>query len=201
MGFARIIVQNGKAAASTGSPVKATLAKYRGGPAQLIITVGGEAYRDAKLKGGEMVEVLLGNDTDHGIIRIRPSKDGQVAVIEKTAPKGRSPYQTVRLGHQPAFVNRVEKAQACNWEVLDDGWLEITLPAWAEETHPQKRAKVAAPPSGGTSGSPLPNPLSAGRPCVPAYEPRRPGRPKKNVTAEMMGDPAPGRSAADQIGG
>jgi hypothetical protein len=178
MAFVPLVLQS-KAVLFDATGVKATLAKYRGGPAQLTLSITCPASSQAKLKGGKKVEILIGTGSDHGVLKIRNSDVGQVESVEKKGAKSANPSHTLRLGHQAAFVDRAEKAQSCTWEMVD-GWLEVVLPKWADETHPSKQPKPKATMVPG---------------CVPAYEPRRAARGKRNVTADLMGDPKPGRSA------
>jgi len=192
MAFVLAVIDAKPVGASSTSGIKATLAKYRNGPAQLLLSIGGEAFDALGFSADSKVEVLLGTENDHGLLRLRADKKGQATVAQKKAPKGSKPYQTIRLGHQQVFVDRAEKAQACHYEKVD-GYFEIVLPPWADETHPTRKKTSPAPVEPAAERA---KPVAPKAGCVPAFEPRRPGRPKRNVTADMMGDPAPGRREA-----
>jgi hypothetical protein len=169
--------------AAVGTGIKASLKRIRGAAAKLSLTVTGEAMRELGWAKGDRVEVLIGTGSDHGLIRLRKNNSaGQATVNEKISPLGGKPYQTLALGHQPAFVNRSEGAQWCRWESLEDGWVEVVLPRWADETGPNAKAKVALP-STATQASLVPSAPNSGAA----------GSPPKNVTAGVMGDPPPGR--------
>lgn len=80
----------------------------------------------------------------------------------------------VALGYVHAFVNRSETKKHCQNELLDQGWLEIVLPSWADETGKVSRgAPASLPPVQRPSG-------------------------KRDVAPGLMGDPPKGRSALDQ---
>ena len=171
MAWARATIEIKPATVGTG--VKASLRKGRSAHAKMSISVTGSTMRGFGWKSGDGIEVMIGEAEHHGLIRIRKNASvAQTKVVEKTAVRGAS-YLQVNLGHQPSFVNRSESAQWCQWEEVD-GWVEIVLPKWADETSPKRRspAEGLMPPSGGSSG----------------------GKPKAAaVTASLMGDPPRGR--------
>lgn len=160
--------------ASTGTGVKASLKKVKSAAAKLSITITGSAVKAIGWAAGDGIEVLIGEAEHHGLLRMRKNKSvGQVAVSEREAPRGGLTYQTVALGHQACFVDRSEVSRWCQWEQVEEGWIEIVLPKWADETAPRKSA----------NGAPKPATI------VKTDGPLR----KENVTSTLMGDPPAGR--------
>ena len=106
-------------------------------------------------KKGDKLAVLLGEDGDHGMIRLKPdAKNGVVEPSFKQLKGGA--FLTIALGHVDRFVDRRETTQGVNAEKLDDGWVEIVLPSWAEDSSPaaielkqkQQALAVAKSPAG-----------------------------------------------------
>jgi hypothetical protein len=158
--------------ASVGTGVKVSLKKIRGGAAKMSLSITGSAIADIGWADGDGIEVLIGEGEHHGLIRLRKNKSAaQTTVVERKAVRG-GKYLAIPLGNQPAFVSRSEPAAWCQWEEVEDGWVEIVLPKWADETSPN-RAKVAA----------VPQPV----------QPKPAPAPSRNVTADLMGDPPPNR--------
>lgn len=163
--------------ASVGTGIKVGLRKNKGAVAAMGFYLSGEGVKALGVKDGDMCEVMVGDGEHHGLVRVQKNKAGNAKVELKGA--GRTQYLAIKLGVQPAFVDRNEPTQWCQWEEIEDGWVEIVLPKWADETSPNRK------PAPVTSVQPI-------RPAEP--EPHRgPGRPPKNVTANLMGDPPPGR--------
>jgi hypothetical protein len=77
---------------------------------------------------GDRLEVLLGTDEQHGLIRLRKNEAGTATVHARNAGKNGG-FFGLMLGHIPAFVNRHENSQPCQFEMVEDGWVEIILPA------------------------------------------------------------------------
>lgn len=172
MGFERAkIVVN---AAAVGTGIKVTLRKGKSGPASMIFSVKGDIAQKLGWAEGDKLEVLIGTDGDHGLLRFRKNNSAGDAVVRfKNAMKGIR-YASVNLGHQPRFIDRAEGGRWCQHEELEDGYLEIVLPKWADETAPRKL----------TPAQVVPKPI-VGAPVKPAA-----GRA---VTSSIMGDPPPGR--------
>ncbi len=162
---AKIIIKQ----ASIGTGVKVTLAKVRGAQAKMKFTVNETVAKSFGWSGGDKLEVLIGNGPDHGLLRLRKnnSLSDAAEVVHRKANKG--DYFQVSLGHQPMFVDRVEAARWCQFEKVEDGYVEIVLPRWADETAPAKKPALL--------------------PIVSQQPPKRGG----TVTADLMGDPPPGR--------
>lgn len=96
---------------------------------------------------GTILAVLLGADEDHGVIRLKADPSGTALCRERNGGAGqhRRKYLNISLGRVGRFVSRPEPTQWCQCELVDDGWVEIVLPAWADETKPKPRAAVQQP--------------------------------------------------------
>lgn len=158
--------------ASVGTGVKAILRQSKKSPAALSFTFTEAVGKKLSWSDGDGVEVLIGEGEHHGLVRIRKNNSAAVTKIQRRET-GKGAWFSLKLGHQPTFIDRSEAPAWCQWEAVEDGWLEIVLPKWADETAPSK-AKAAAPAS--------PHPTSA-----------KPARRGIDVTAQLMGDPPPGR--------
>lgn len=169
MGFVKAKIEIGNPLIGTG--IKVSLKKVRTSASKFNVYVTGAAMKDLGWKAGDKLEVLLGDGADHGMIRFRKNNSvGEASVVERNAVRG-GKYLLVALGNQPAFVDRAEPARWCQWELVDDGWCEVVLPKWADETAPRKPASTA---SGVVKAVAAPV-------------------AKQPVTAQLMGDPPPGR--------
>lgn len=166
-------------AADLVSGLAASLKKIKGAPAALTLTLREKVAEGLGWADGDRLQVQLGDGEHHGLIRMRKDADGSAIVKRRVSGDGQKrggPYYAIALGHIPAFVDRSEPKKWCTFEVLegeDEGWIEIVLPSWADETGPAKRNRLA-----------LPGPHS-----MPLRE------PVHNVTAQIAGDPPPHRSA------
>ncbi len=163
---AKIVIKQ----ASTGTGVKVSLAKVRGAQAKMKLSVNDALARTFGWADGDKLEVLLGTDEHHGIIRMRKNNSvGDAVVTYRKALHGG--YVSIALGHQEMFIDRVEPAKWCQFERIDDGYVEIILPTWADETSPRKKPKPTMAPQVNVTAP------SSG----------------KVVTPTLMGDPPPGR--------
>lgn len=168
MGFerAKIIMKP----ATVGTGVKVSLAKVRGNTAKMKFSFSEQVAKALGWEKGDKIEVLIGNGEHHGIIRLRKNNSvGDAELIHRKANKG--DYYQLALGNQPMFIDRTEQSRWCQFEKVEDGYVEIVLPRWADETAPAKK--------------PLPSPIMA----KPAPQPMRGGA----VTSTLMGDPPAGR--------
>jgi len=163
-------------AASVGTGIKVTLRKGKKGPAAMVFSVKGDIAQALGWAEGDKLEVLIGTGGDHGLLRFRKNNSNGDAVVKFKRAMKAITYATISLGHQPAFVDRAEAGRWCQHETVDDGYLEIVLPRWAEETGP-KRQQIAVP--------------SSSSPARPISQPSAPA--KRAVTASVLGDPPPGR--------
>lgn len=160
--------------ASVGTGIKVSLKKTNKSSARMTFTISGSTGQQIGWADGDKIEVMIGEGEHHGLIRVRKNKSvGEATLSHREMAKGA--WFTLKIGHQPAFVDRSEASAWCQWEKVEDGWIEIVLPKWADETAPNRRKPVEGPmpPSGGTSG--------------------QPARRGADVTAALMGDPPPGR--------
>lgn len=172
MGFERAKITIN--AAATGTGIKVALRKGKSGSASMVFSVKGDIAQKLGWAEGDKLEVLIGTEGDHGLLRFRKNNSGGDAIIRfKKAMKGIR-YASVNLGHQPSFIDRAEGGRWCQHEEIDDGYLEIVLPKWADETAPRKMIPAQVVP----------------KPVVGATVKPTPGRA---VTASIMGDPPPGR--------
>lgn len=171
MPFERVKIVT-KSAAGTGVKVclKASKATSQ---ASMTMFVRADLISAFGWQKGDKIEVLVGTKNDHGLMRFRKNNsvaDGAVVEI-RNAGRGVT-FAFLKLGHLPQFVSRTEASRWCNFEQVEDGYVEVVLPKWADETAPQK-ASVAPPAS-----TPAPAKLAT---------------PGRAVTGSLMGDPPPNR--------
>lgn len=158
--------------ASVGTGIKCSLKRTNKSAARMSFVLSAAVAKELDWSNEAKLEVLIGEGEHHGLIRLRKNNSaGEAAVEQRATAKGE--WFNIRLGHQPSFVDRSEAAAWCQWEKVEDGWIEIVLPRWADETAPNRKQ----------AASPVPN-------RVPQPQPQA-GR--ANVTANLMGDPPPGR--------
>lgn len=166
---------------SVGTGVKVTLSKFKASSAKMKFTFSDAVAKSLGLGDGDKIEVLIGSGEHHGLIRIRKNASvGEAVLNHRKALKGG--YFSLDLGHQPAFVDRSEAGRWCQFETLEDGFVEIVLPRWADETGPTRLKMATAP-------------VAALRPPVDqaiAKSIAKPA-PPRTVTSSLMGDPPPGR--------
>jgi hypothetical protein len=162
---ARIVIKQ----ASVGTGIKVSLAAIRGADAKMKFSITPELAKTFGCSDGDKLEVLLGTESDHGLIRMRKNNSvGEATVSFRKGPHA-TKYVQVALGHQPMFVNRAEPARWVQSEQIEDGYVEIVMPRWADETGPKRRSVADA-----------------------VIKPQA-LQPKQNVTSMLMGDPPPNR--------
>ncbi|MDO9417005.1 hypothetical protein [Pararhizobium sp.] len=171
MGFERAKIDIKPASVGTG--VKVSLKKIKGAQAKMTLTFSGNVIKQLAWAADDKLEVLMGTDGDHGIIRLRKNNSVGDAVVVMKKAMGDHQYGVVQLGHHPRFVDRAEAARWCQCEALEDGYFEVVLPRWADETSPKKKPADAAVQTLSPTKLPQQRPAS--------------------VTAGVMGDPPPGR--------
>ncbi|MFP5078282.1 hypothetical protein ACLE20_13320 [Rhizobium sp. YIM 134829] len=181
MGFQRVTI-NTAAPASIGTGIKVCLRK-RKGQASMIFSIRSDIAKRLGWADGDKLEVLIGDGSDHGLVRLRKNNAGGDALVTFRKAMKAVTYVVVSLGHQSAFVDRAEAGRWCQHEDVEDGYLEIVLPRWADETGPKQAAKPAA------AGSAPPAAAPPARSAPPAAK----STPARAVTASIMGDPPPGR--------
>lgn len=157
--------------ASIGTGIKVTLRRLKSA-ASMNFSISPTVAASLGWSAKDKLEVLIGTGTDHGKLRFR--KNNSTGEAELTARKTihGGGYLAVNIGHQPRFVDRRESARWCQWERVEDGWIEVVLPKWANET-----AIQAAKPA----------------PAATQQINTTPVRPARDVTAMVMGDPPAGR--------
>jgi hypothetical protein len=178
-----------KAQQAQGTGLAASLKKVRGAPAQLQLTFRVKVVIDLNRENSDWddkakCEVMIGEDESRGLLRLRPSPAGTAQLLLRQAGgagKRGGPYYALNLGHVPAFPDRSEEKRWVKFEQVEDNWLEVVLPGWADAPRPTPPAAVA------------PRPVS---PAVALAVARNAGR---DVTSQMMGDPPANRSALAQI--
>jgi hypothetical protein len=153
----------------------------RSAPARMNFSVAVKVAAELDWVEGTGLEVQIGEGEHHGLLRVRALFQdvigAAVTVKHRVAGNGKrcGPYFSFSLGHVAQFVNRSEPRKWVQWERLEDGWLEIVLPRWADETGPAgARARVAPP-----------IPVAVAKPSG------------QQLTGGLMGDPPKGRSALD----
>jgi hypothetical protein len=168
MAFVKATIQILSALVGTG--IKASIRKGKSTGAKMSLGVTTATAKDLDWTDGNMLDVMIGEGEHHGLIRVRKNNSVGEAKVERRETAKGSWFQ-VQLGCQPAFVDRSEAQRWCQWEKVEDGWIEIVLPKWADETAP-------------TKSKALPSSTSL---------PHRPAPARQTVTASVMGDPPPGR--------
>lgn len=167
--------------ASIGTGIKCSLRKGTKTAATISFSLNAAVAKAANIGDGDGIEVMIGEGEHHGLIRMRKNNSSADTKADgRTTGKGA--FFLIKLGHQPAFVDRSEPSAWCQWEKVEDGWIEIVLPKWADETAPNRKR------AGGADIKPL---FSAEQPRQPPLK-AQPATPK-NVTASLMGDPPAGR--------
>jgi len=170
--------------ASVGTGIKVGLSKMRGAAAKMRISISRAVAIELGLRDGDGLEILMGTGEHHGLIRFRKNNSVGDAVVKFRKVVGGKEYVQISLGHQAAYVDRVEAARWCQWEKLGDdegGYIEVVLPKWSDETGPKK----AATTPGQSNVVVRPTTISAQPGAAPVK--------RAAVTANLMGDPPPGR--------
>jgi hypothetical protein len=177
--------------ASVGTGIKCSLRKGKASPAAITLSLNASVAKQANIGNGDGIEVMIGEGDDHGLVRLRKNNSAaNTKAEERTTGKGG--FFLIKLGHQAAFVNRSEPSAWCKWEPVENsnGFIEIVLPKWADETAPRKQA------TGGVANIKTAHgvtKLFSGEQPRDAPLKAQPAEPKRNVTASLMGDPPPGR--------
>jgi hypothetical protein len=103
---------------------------------------------------GRCVQALLGGGEHDGLLRLVPGQDILVG-----RPGGKRPAPdlvTIRLPIPPRVTPARHPPEPCEFDFAD-GWLELTLPAWARPAVaavPQAAVMpVSQPPPGGVAGA------------------------------------------------
>ncbi|TIU71775.1 MAG: hypothetical protein E5W25_02960 [Mesorhizobium sp.] len=174
--------------ATIGTGVKCSLRKTKRAAAALSFFISAARASAMNIGTNDGIEVLIGEGADHGLIRLR--KNNSAANTKAEAHNmGKFTFFRIKLGHQPAFVDRSEPSAWCKWEQVEDGWLEIVLPKWADETAPKGKTVFGTEKraDGGANIKTTHSNINT-KPLAPPT-----AQAKRSVTASLMGDPAPGR--------
>lgn len=120
------------------APVKASLAMAgKAKKAKFQLTLTNDLVADLGWDEEQNLQVMLGDGEDQGKLRLRASPDSNVVLTKHFIKRKNSArvasYFRVPLGHIEQYVNRREPAQPCSFQLADDGWVEIELPAWAKD--------------------------------------------------------------------
>lgn len=179
--------------ASIGTGIKCSLRKGKASAATITFSINVVAAKQASIGDGDGIEVMIGEGEHHGLVRIRKNKSAANTKAE-LCTTGKGAFFRVKIGRQPAFVDRSEPSAWCQWEMVEDGWLEIVMPRWADETAPGRKKTdghsqtVSILAEKRADGSLNIKTTHTGINTKPLS-----ALPKRNVTADLMGDPAPGR--------
>lgn len=177
--------------ASIGTGVKCSLRKTKRAPAALTFYISAARASALNIADGDGIEVLIGEGEHHGLVRMR--KNNSTANTKAEAHNmGKFTFFRIKLGHQPAFVDRAETGLWCQWESVEDGWIEIVLPKWADETAPNRKKPVDSGNAPAVNIKTTHNNIDT-RPLSERPLKAQPATPKRSVTAQLMGDPPPGR--------
>lgn len=172
MTFAPFAVATKPASAGTG--ISASLKLVRKATlARLSLAINAATAATLGFSDKDMLEVLIGAEEHHGLIRLRKNNSVGTAVVSRRNGMKSTTYFAVALGHVPNFVNRSEAKRWCQFEQVEQGWVEIVLPSWADETGKVKRLP---PPAAGHVQAPV-------------------AKRSSGIIGGMMGDPPPDRSA------
>lgn len=163
------------------APITVTLARMgRAQQSAMFIKLRSAFVSEVGFTENQAIEVAIGEGEHHGLIRLRPAPEGVASIpLRKMKAGGHSGIAVgesyrLSLGHCPQFTNVPQKQRAVAFEVLDGddaGWIELVLPAWADETDPRRRQP---PPerAGATACAEQPAGACAGR-ASPLDERRR----------------------------
>lgn len=100
---------------------------------RLFLNLTKEVAKKLSLMDGHLLDVLIGEGEHHGLIRFRLDMENGNARVDEAKSKGEGFFQ-ILLGNQQLYVQHPVSPEDCQWEVLDDGYVEIVLPKWADET-------------------------------------------------------------------
>lgn len=180
--------------ASVATGVSAGLAKMRNAPALLRFSIRPGVFAEMGFADGDRFVVMLGTGEDFGIVRLQKNKAGNVKAKRRETGHG-GHYFSISLRHRPEFVDRIEKARECQWEKVDLTTIEIVLPAWADETNPEKRKRIAGVPSSVMAGQREADRLRREREDADKrrgeMEAREEEREKRRLVDELMNSSAP----------
>ena len=135
----------------TATGVAASLSKMRKAPALLRFSFKPAVFDELGFAEGDRFVVLLGTGEDFGIVRLQKNKAGKAKAVRREVARG-AYYFSISLRHRHEFVDRTEKSSDCQWEKIDLTTIEIVLPAWADETNPERKKRIASVPASVAAG-------------------------------------------------
>lgn len=94
----------------------------------LKIALSQEFAAKAKFAAGEKFDLLIGADSEAGVVRLVRNNAGPVEA--HTIGKG---GLTFFCGHIERFGDAAQEKRFCAAEIIDAATVEITLPPWALE--------------------------------------------------------------------
>lgn len=165
-----------KGPAKTGIRASCTRrGRQRGAPLELSIMISVKRREGLEFSPDQRFSIGLGHGDYFGKLLLTADRDGEFAgfILQKKGMK-------IRVGTVDGLPKDPQKTTECYAEETDEG-LEISLPDWF----------------GGES--PLPVPAAPTPPHQPSKAPIV-APVTHDVTAQLMGDPPPERSAAKQSG-
>lgn len=168
-------------AAAGGTGMAVSLFKTRAkSKASLLVSMKPKTAEQLGWANGDLIAVQLGEAEHHGLIRLRKDPSGTATLkLLKAGGAGKrgGPYFRLGLGVVDAFVDRSEAKRWVSFDTVEDGWLELVLPAWADETSPNKRPRSTA---------------------LTITQPPMAREGVRDLAPHLMGDPPAGRSALAQ---
>jgi len=124
---------------------------------RLIVTMRPQAFAECKwLKPAALVKLLIGTGEHAGILRIQPG--GMHRVSKPSGGKHEARLVQIHSAELVAALPIAEgghKATPCEFE-WKDGWIEVTLPAWARMEKPLFRGIAQREGVAGVPSAPIP---------------------------------------------
>jgi hypothetical protein len=120
-------LQHITASGRRGLPASVTLSG-RGGRPALKIALSMEFAARANFSAGAKFNLLIGADSDSGVVRLERDKAG--IIVSQAMGKGGLQFF---CGHIERFGGEPQEKQFCAAEIVDTDTIEITLPPWAVE--------------------------------------------------------------------
>lgn len=161
--------------------IRATLRKFTGSPAKLVINITPTLAKKLGLEVGRKYRVFVGTDDDRGTLKFEQHPTGAFAAVVKNA---KHTWYAFELGSIGDFPDRTEPAKYCHVDTCETGGdFLVRLPSWAKE---------------GKKTADLPNPLSAGKPKG-VTEPVRPQEPAPSFKAAVKPKPTVAHTYDGQV--
>lgn len=120
--------------------LSACLEKRAASPAKLKLSLRSDIFQPRGYSEGACFNTFLGTGDDFGTLRLVHNPEGALRTGLRKLIRGGHAF-TLNLQHRPEFVDRKEVARQCSFVWRGDDTLDITLPAWAQETNPERQKK------------------------------------------------------------